>query len=118
MAMNENELDLTTELLHPVWLAVKYTNPKAYNGQSWCNYIIPIERKDGTKRCYGDLYTYFTNNKDFRFAIGYYLEESECTMYWKAQNQTFYFAANRTPYLTGKRLEKPLLQLKRELKGR
>lgn len=89
------EFDLSEELYFDTWLSVKYTNSKG--GVSWCQYQIPILRKDGTKRLFGDLYYYFTRKEGFRMAIGYFIKTD---LYGISQRggQYFYFDKKRTPY--------------------
>lgn len=98
------EIDLNGELPLDTYLTVKF-------GDVFVHYIIPVIRKDGTKRCYGDLFTHFTNRDKFRFAIGYVLTESEQGDYWQADMQYFYFDKKKIVQMA-KRLNTPLVQFK------
>lgn len=96
-------LDLTEPLMIDTYLTVKL-------GNKFVHYAIPIERKDGTLRHYGDLYKYFTQKKGFRFAIGYLLgQDGE---FWTGQNQYFYFDKKEAPFLSFKETTRKLLLLK------
>lgn len=82
--MTENNgIDLTSELYLDTYLSVKFSNGK------FVHYVVPINRKDGTKRQYGDLFKYFTQKDGFRFAKGYILEQD--SSFWIGQRQYFYF---------------------------
>lgn len=89
--------DLTDPLRCDTLLAVKLMR---YDGRlGFVHYIIPVVRKDGSIRLYGDLYQYFLKKKpSFRFAIGYHLEEDPRGDYWTAQFQYFYFSKTDPPF--------------------
>lgn len=99
----ENGIDLTSELYMDTYLSVKFSNGV------FVHYIIPILRKDGTKRMYGDLFKYFTQKDGFRFAKGYILEDDNA--YWMGQRQYFYFDKNGLE-MSVKILDSPLLRPK------
>jgi len=100
------------ELFQPLYIDT-YLSVKL--GNKWVHYIIPVVRKDGTTRTYGDLYKYFTQKKDFRMACGYILQETLCNKFWKGQIQYLYFDKNRAPYLIeDKKLKHPLLFAKNQ----
>ncbi len=61
----------------------------------------------GRQRYMSDLYNYFIQLPEFRFAIGYLMEESE--NHYKARSQYFYFDAKTNPYLCVKQLSDPLI---------
>lgn len=106
-----NHIDRTNDLPCNIWLSVKYTNNENPRGFSWCNYQIPVQRKDGSYRSYGDLYFYFISKKGFRMAMGYILEESDCKMIWIAYKRIFYFDKVKLIYSLGG-LDKPLKEVK------
>ncbi len=88
--------DLTEPLLCDTLLAIKLTR---YDGRpGFVHYIIPVMRKDGTQRLYGDLYHYFTQKPGFRFAIGYYLQEDGTGKYWEGDFQYLYFDKRQLPF--------------------
>ena len=61
----------------------------------------------GRQRYMIDIYNYFVQLPDFKFAIGYLMEEFE--NHYKAQTQYFYFDAKTNPYLCAKKLTEPLI---------
>ena len=89
------EFDLLDTLICDTLLTVKMT--RRTGGSVFVHYVIPREKKDGTVRQYGDIYKYFTGLPDFRFAIGYLLEEQD-EQTWKANKQYFYFDKRKNPY--------------------
>ncbi len=101
----EGVFDLTDELVCDTFLAVKMT---MYSGRpGFVHYAIPVTRKDGSTRQFGDLYNYFTKKEGFRFAIGYVLGEDG--KYWTAKNQYFFFSKRKLPHWSIKESEKKLL---------
>jgi len=81
--LDNEQIDLMSELYLDTYLSVKFSNGK------FVHYVIPVLRKDGTKREYGDLFKYFTQKENFRFAKGYILEQD--SSFWMGQRQYFYF---------------------------
>ena len=102
--------DLQDPLMFDTYLTVKY-------GLKWVHYNVPITRNNGTSRTYGDLYTYFTNQPDFKMAIGYIRNDSPCNQYWTAKARYFYFDKNQAPHLASKVLTTPLI-LKKSFYGK
>ena len=98
---NKEYFDLFTELPVDTFLVVKF-------GSKFVKYNVPIERKNGSKRTFGNLYDHFTKREDFRFAIGYIRGET-LDGYFSGQTQYFYFDRRTAPYLKSKRLDYPLL---------
>lgn len=106
MKSSNQSIDLMIELPMDTYLSVKWANGK------FTHYMIPTHRKDGSRRLYGDLYSYFTGQKDFRFAKGYRREEEE--KFWKAEMQYFYFDKKQGVVISTKLLETPLFHLKQD----
>lgn len=93
-------LDLTEPLMLDTYLIVKF-------GQKFCHYALKREKKNGELRRYGDLWKYWPQQKDFRFAIGLGLgEEGE---FWTGKNQHMYFDAKEPPHLIFKETQKFIL---------
>lgn len=90
MKEEKDYLDLSDALQVDTYLIVKF-------GNNFAHYGVPRERKDGTLRQYGDLYTYFTKQKDFRFAMGLLLKDEGD--FWSGVNQYFYFDKKEFPHL-------------------
>lgn len=100
--MKKEYFDLMNELTIDTYLSVKI-------GEKFVHYIIPVERKDGSKRTFGNIYDYFTKKDGFRMALGYILTET-LDGYWKGQTQYFYFDKKTHPYLVeDRKLQAPLL---------
>ena len=90
--------DLTLPLITDTILIVKI-------GSKWVHYNTPINKKDGTRRTYGDLYHYFSNQDGFRFAKGYVRQGDpslgECYSY---QFQYLYFSREEPPMMDNREL--------------
>lgn len=92
----KNFYDLTSELLADTLLAVKYQ--KSDGQKVFVHYAIPIMRRNGTKREFGDLYKYFTSKVGFLFAIGYVMQEDRTMKFWRANHAYFYFDKKNLPF--------------------
>jgi len=100
MALNvENigEVDLLDVFHFDTFLSVKMDR-KGGNGTLFVNYIIPIERKDGTRRNYGDVIFWFRKEPRFRFARGFILSETADKSLWMAEHQYLYFDRKRATF--------------------
>lgn len=98
-------LDLNEQLMIDTYLIVKF-------GNKFCHYALQREKKNGELRYYGDLWKYWPQQKDFRFAMGLILnEEGE---FWTGQNQYMYFDAKEPPHLFAKETKKFFLLKRRK----
>jgi len=96
--------DLNSDLICDTLLLVKM-------GSKWVEYVIPIKRKDGSTRTYGDLYHYYSNITDFRFAKGYVLGESLIYDAYTYKHQYMYFSKEELPYFDNRELSKERIHI-------
>ena len=109
MTVEKTVFDLYDEMTVDTFLRVKL-------GSKWVTYIIPSNRQDKSIRTYGDVYLYYTTQKsNFRFAMGFVLEETLCGNFWKGENQYLYFDKGRPPELleSVRKIKSPLYFPKR-----
>lgn len=98
--------ELTNELLCDTILIVKKDNKNDNTKVVWVHYVVPLfNRKLGRNRTFGDLYLYWSNIPEFRFAKGYVRQESECGKFWEYKTQYFYFSKEEPPHMDTKELK-------------
>jgi len=95
---NIGDVDFLSELHFNTFLSVKLEHRDKKGQIVYVNYAIPRERKDGTVRLYGDIITYFRNKKGFRFARGFFLEETTDGKMHFGQMQYLYFDLRKATF--------------------
>lgn len=96
-AENIGDVDLLDTLHFNTFLSVKMDRKEGI-GTIFVNYIIPIGRKDGTERLYGDVILWFRKQPRFRFARGFLLRETADKTTWMAEHQYLYFDRKRATF--------------------
>ena len=100
--------DLDEVIHYDTYLVVHYRRD---GNSKWCHYINHIQKSNGKKRTFRDIYSYFVEREGFVAAYGHALFEHRDFYY--CRSRYFLFDMNTPPVLSVKHLDKYLWYEKR-----